>query len=101
MTWASHYLDLLASNVINVSPVGYNIHITTTKEGGSMSANAYSVQSLLVGKMYYSNSVKGEIISAEKNYDVFYTNADTYKVQIRPTNSIKDTYRYVAVNVGE
>jgi hypothetical protein len=66
-----------------------------------MSANAYSVESLLVGKMYYSNSVKGEIISAEKNDDVWYANADTYKVQVRPTNSIKDTYRYVAVNKGE
>jgi hypothetical protein len=51
--------------------------------------------------MYYSNSVTGEIISAEKNNDVFYVNADTYKVQVRPTNSIKDTYRYVAVKVGD
>jgi hypothetical protein len=66
-----------------------------------MSANAYSIESLLVGKMYYSNSVTGEIISAEKNDDVFYANADTYKVQVRPTNSIKDTYRYVAVKVGD
>ena len=66
-----------------------------------MSANVYNVESLLVGKMYYSNSVKGEIISAEKNDDVWYANADTYKVQVRPTNSIKDTYRYVAVNTGE
>jgi hypothetical protein len=66
-----------------------------------MSANSYSVESLLVGKMYYSNSVKGEIISAEKNDDVWYANADTYKVQVRPLNSFKDTYRYVAVNTGE
>ena len=70
-----------------------------------MSANTYSVESLLVGKTYYSNSVKGEIISAEKNDDVWYANADTYKVQIRPdrtwANSSKDTYRYVAVKTGE
>jgi hypothetical protein len=66
-----------------------------------MSVNIYSVESLLVGKMYYSNSVRGEIVSAEKNGDVWYSGADTYKVQISPTNSIKDTYRYVAVKVGD
>jgi hypothetical protein len=66
-----------------------------------MSANAYSVENLLVGKMYYSNSLTGEIISAEKNDDVWYANADTYKVQVRPNDSIKDTYRYVAVKTGE
>ena len=66
-----------------------------------MSANVYNVESLLVGKMYYSNSVKGEIISAEKNGVVWYADCDTYKVQVRPTNSIKDTYRYVAVKVGD
>ena len=70
-----------------------------------MSANVYTIESLLVGKMYYSNSVKGEIISAEKNDDVWYANADTYKVQVRPYYSaplnLKDTYRYVAVKTGE
>jgi hypothetical protein len=70
-----------------------------------MSANVYSVESLLVGKTYYSNSVKGEIISAEKNDDVWYANSDTYKVQVRPHYSaplnLKDTYRYVAVKTGE
>lgn len=66
-----------------------------------MSANVYNVESLLVGKMYYSNSVKGEIISAEKNSDVWYADCDTYKVQVRPLNSFKDTYRYVAVKVGD
>ena len=66
-----------------------------------MSANVYSVENLLVGKMYYSNSVTGEIISAEKNDDVWYSNSDTYKVQVRPLNSFKDTYRYVAVKVGD
>jgi hypothetical protein len=66
-----------------------------------MSANVYSIESLLVGKPYHSNSVKGEIISAEKNDDVWYADCDTYKVQVRPYNSIKDTYRYLAVKVGE
>jgi hypothetical protein len=66
-----------------------------------MSANTYSVESLLVGKMYYSNSVTGEIISAEKNYDVWYSESDTYKVEISPRNFGKNTYRYVAVKTGE
>ena len=66
-----------------------------------MSANVYSIESLLVGKTYHSKSLKGEIISAEKNGDVWYADCDTYKVQVRPTNSIKDTYRYVAVKVGD
>ena len=41
------------------------------------------------------------VISAEKNDDVWYADCDTYKVQVRPYNSIKDTYRYLAVKVGE
>ena len=70
-----------------------------------MSANVYTIESLLVGKMYHSKSLKGEIISAEKNNDVWYANCDTYKVQVRPYYSaplnLKDTYRYLAVKVGE
>ena len=70
-----------------------------------MSANVYTIESLLVGKTYRSKSVTGEIISAEKNDDVWYANSDTYKVQVRPhypsVFNLKDTYRYVAVNVGE
>ena len=66
-----------------------------------MSANVYNVESLLVGKMYHSRSVSGEIIDAEKSDNVWYANCDTYKVQVRPLNSFKDTYRYVAVKTGE
>jgi hypothetical protein len=66
-----------------------------------MSANVYTVESLLVGKTYYSNSVTGEIISAEKDNSVWYSDSDTYKVEIIPTNSIKRTYRYLAVKTGE
>ena len=70
-----------------------------------MSANVYSVENLLVGKTYYSNSLKGEIISAVKDNSVWYSDSDTYKVQVRPHYSaplnLKDTYRYVAVNTGE
>jgi hypothetical protein len=66
-----------------------------------MSANVYTIESLLVGKSYRSNSVQGEIISAELNNNVWYKDCDTYFVQVRPYNSIKDTYRYLAVKVGE
>jgi hypothetical protein len=70
-----------------------------------MSANVYSVENLLVGKTYYSNSLKGEIISAEKDNSVWYSESETYLVQVRPHYSkplnLKDTYRYVAVKTGE
>jgi hypothetical protein len=66
-----------------------------------MSANVYNVESLLVGKMYRSKSLTGEIISAEKNNSVWYADCDTYRVQVRPLYSFNDTYRYVAVKVGD
>lgn len=66
-----------------------------------MAANVYNVESLLIGKMYYSRSIEGEIIDAEKTDKVWYSDCDTYRVQVRNRNSIKDTYRYVAVKVGE
>jgi hypothetical protein len=66
-----------------------------------MSANVYNVESLLVGKMYYSRTVKGEIIDAEKTSKVWYADCDTYRVKVRPLNSFSDTYRYLAVKVGE
>ena len=63
-----------------------------------MSANVYSVESLLVGKNYRSKSVSGEIISAEKHpHAVWYENAEAYLVEIRPTNSIRNTFRTIAV----
>jgi hypothetical protein len=70
-----------------------------------MSANVYSVESLLVGKTYYSNSLKGEIISAEIHPQaIWYEGCDTYLVQVRPhypsVFNLKDTYRTVAVKVG-
>jgi len=66
-----------------------------------MSANVYNVESLLVGKMYYSRTVKGEIIDAEKTSKVWYADCDTYRVKVRPLNSFSDTYRYLAVKVGD
>ncbi len=66
-----------------------------------MSANVYNVESLLIGKMYHSRTLKGEIIDAEKTSKVWYADCDTYRVQVRSLNSFKDTYRYVAVKVSD
>ena len=62
-----------------------------------MSANVYSVENLLVGKTYRSATLSGEIISVEKSDTVWYKDCETYLAQVRPFNSIRDTYRYVAV----
>jgi hypothetical protein len=67
------------------------------KGSDTMSANVYNVESLLIGKMYNSRSVRGEIIDAEKTDKVWYANCDTYRVQVRSLNTFKDTYRYLAV----
>jgi hypothetical protein len=66
-----------------------------------MSANVYSVESLLIGKTYNSRTLTGEIIDAEKTDKVWYADCDTYRVQVRSRNSFKDNYRYLAVKVGE
>lgn len=62
-----------------------------------MSANYYSVESLLVGKAYRSKTLEGIIEYAEKRDDVWYENAYAYVVAIRPTKSIDRVYRTIAV----
>mgnify|MGYP003335190770 FL=1 len=42
-----------------------------------MSANIYSIESLLVGKFYRSRSVEGEIIHAEKDERAVWYGEDT------------------------
>ncbi len=65
-----------------------------------MSANVYSIESLLVGTRYVSNSVRGEIISAEKHpHAVWYEGCDSYLVEVKPQNGFGTTYRTVAVKV--
>ena len=62
-----------------------------------MSANLYSIESLLIGKPYRSRSVSGEVVSAEKHPQaVWYEGADAYLVQIRKEHG-GYTYRSVAV----
>jgi hypothetical protein len=66
-----------------------------------MSANLYSVQSLLVGKTYTSRTLQGEIVSAEPHPKaVWYEGAEAYLVEVRkPMGGY--TYRTVAVKTGE
>lgn len=65
-----------------------------------MSANLYSVESLLIGKAYRSKTLEGIIQDVEYS-PVYYSDATAYLVRIRPTNGLVDTYRHVAVkNVG-
>lgn len=65
-----------------------------------MSANVYSVADLLIGKIYRSNSLTGEIISAEEHPKaVWYEGCDSYLVEVRNSNG-GYSHRTVAVKVG-
>ena len=71
------------------------------ESGDTMSANVYSVQSLLVGTNYYSHTSQGEIISAEPHPKaVWYEGCETYLVEVRNSNG-GYAYRTLAVKVGE
>jgi len=59
--------------------------------------NLYSVESLLIGKAYRSRSLEGIIQDAEPYTQAYYADADAYRVRVRPTNGLSDTYRIVAV----
>ena len=64
-------------------------------------ASLYKIEDLLIGKTYRSNSLTGEIVSAEKdNRAVWYgDNTESYLVEV---NSIyRNKWRTVAVKVGE
>ena len=83
----------------NVGGLEYNIHYKQNERKWLTMANLYTIQDLLIGKSYRSNSLTGEIISADKS-NVWYDNAESYLVQIR-SNTGKYTYRTIAVKVGE
>jgi hypothetical protein len=78
--------------------------IKQKERGWQMSANVYTIENLLVGKTYKSRTLTGEIIDAEKS-DVWYADCESYRVQVRPHYSaplnLKDTYRILAVKIGE
>lgn len=70
-----------------------------------MSANVYSVQSLLVGTNYYSRTLQGEIVSAEPHpHAVWYEGCDTYLVEVAPNSGYNNfgrkTFRTVAVKTN-
>ena len=49
-----------------------------------MSANVYTIESLLVGTLYNSRTLTGEIISAEKQPAcIHYDGAEAYLVEVR------------------
>lgn len=62
-----------------------------------MSANIYSVEDVLRGTYYRSNTLRGVIEYAEKRDDVYYSNAQAYLVTIRPEYGIGYKYRTIAV----
>jgi len=65
-------------------------------------ANLYTIENLLVGKTYNSKSLRGEIISAEKDSrGIWYgENTESYLVQVK-SDLGKYAYRTIAVKVGE
>lgn len=71
-----------------------------------MSANVYSIQSLLVGKNYNSRTLQGEIVSAEPHpKGVWYEGCESYLVEVAPNSGYNNwgrrTYRTVAVKVSD
>ena len=63
-----------------------------------MSANVYTVQSLLVGTNYNSRTLQGEIISAEIHPKaIWYEGCETYLVEVKPNSGYGTAYRTVAV----
>lgn len=67
-----------------------------------MSANIYTIESLLVGKTYRSKTLTGEIISAEKHPKaVWYENAEAYLVEVRDSLRGKIVCRTLAVRTND
>ena len=67
-----------------------------------MSANVYTIESLLVGKTYRSKTLTGEIISAEKHPKaVWYENAEAYLVEVRDSLRGKIVCRTLAVRTND
>ncbi len=66
-----------------------------------MSANVYTIESLLVGKLYRSSTLTGEIISAEIHPKaVWYKDCESYLVEVRDSLRGRYAYRTLAVKVG-
>ena len=64
-------------------------------------ANLYTIENLLIGKIYRSRSVQGEIVDAEKDERcIHYADAEAYRVRVRSEGGLY-TYRTVAVKVSD
>lgn len=67
-----------------------------------MSANVYTVQSLLVGTDYQSRTLTGKIVSAQPHPKaVWYEGCESYLVEVRPTYGLRNQYRTIAVKVSD
>jgi hypothetical protein len=66
-----------------------------------MSANVYSIPSLLVGTRYVSRTLSGEIVSAEPHPKaVWYEGCESYLVEVKSQYGFKNKHRTVAVKVS-
>jgi hypothetical protein len=68
-----------------------------------MATKLYTIESLLVGKNYRSNSrhFSGEIISAEKREGIWYgENTEAYVIEIN-AGGLRNKFATIAVKVGE
>ena len=63
-------------------------------------ANLYTIQDLLIGKIYNSKTLRGEIISADKSDAWFGMLSQGYLVQVR-SDTGKYTYRTIAVRADD
>ena len=69
-----------------------------------MSAKTYSIENLLVGKTYRSNSrnFEGTITHAEKREGIWYGEGlEAYVVQVNVPKYLSDRYATVVVKIGE
>lgn len=63
-------------------------------------ANLYTIENLLIGKTYRSNSLQGKIVSVEKHSAWFGNNAQAYLVEV-DTGMIRNKFRVIAVGEDE
>ena len=69
-----------------------------------MATKLYTIEGLLIGKTYHSNSrhFSGEIISAEPRPEIWYgDNTEAYLIGVNYKGSVRTKYATIAVKVGE
>ncbi len=80
--------------------IGLQSNKLIKERGWQMSANVYRIEDLLVGKRYRSNTLEGEIISAEIHPKaVWYEGCESYLVEVRDSFRGNTVCRTVAVKV--